>query len=198
MNNGEDAALEQARGGDRDAFRVLVERHSTAVFRLAYRMTGNETDAEDMVQETFLRAWREMRRFDGRAAFGTWLHRICANRTVDFLRARNRWQPALPLGSDPADGSPRVHDPFRNLASDLPSPERVARSSEAAAMLVPALASLSEIERAAFVLRHYEGLPIDEISSALGVQPGAARHSIFRAVRKLRRALEPVGSAAAS
>jgi RNA polymerase sigma-70 factor (ECF subfamily) len=192
MSYGEDTALEQARSGDSDAFRVLVERHSTAVFRLAYRMTGNETDAEDMVQETFLRAWREIRRFDGRASFGTWLHRICANRTVDFLRARNRWQPALTPGADNPDTE---HDPFRGLASDEPSPERAAQSSEAGAMLEPAIAALSEIERTAFVLRHYEGLPIDEIASALGVQAGAARHSIFRAVRKLRRALEPIGSA---
>ena len=193
MSYGEDTALEQARSGDSDAFRVLVERHATAVFRLAYRMTGNETDAEDMVQETFLRAWREIRRFDGRASFGTWLHRICANRTVDFLRSRNRWQPAITSGADISDSE---HDPFRNLPSDSPSPERAARSAEAGAMLEPALAALSEIERTAFVLRHYEGLPIDEIASALGVQPGAARHSIFRAVRKLRRALEPIGSSA--
>jgi RNA polymerase sigma-70 factor (ECF subfamily) len=189
MDQGDDVALERARGGDRDAFRVLVERHATAIFRLAYRMTGNETDAEDMVQETFLRAWREIPRFDGRAAFGTWLHRICANRTVDFLRSRNRWQTVGP------DSQDEEYDPFRNLASELPSPERVARSSEASAMLAPAMAALSEIERAAFVMRHYEGLGIDEISRSLGVQPGAARHSIFRAVRKLRRALEPVGSA---
>jgi RNA polymerase sigma-70 factor (ECF subfamily) len=195
MNYGDDVsppelagALDQARRGDRDAFRVLVERHATAVFRLAYRMTGNETDAEDMVQETFLRAWREIRRFDGRASFGTWLHRICANRTVDFLRSRNRWQPAISGGSD------EDRDPFRNMPSELPSPERSARSAQASAMLEPALAVLSEVERTAFVLRHYEGLPIDEVASALGVQPGAARHSIFRAVRKLRRALEPIGS----
>ncbi len=189
MEQGDDVALERARGGDRDAFRVLVERHATAVFRLAYRMTGNETDAEDMVQETFLRAWREIPRFDGRAAFGTWLHRICANRTVDFLRSRNRWQTA---GADSQDED---YDPFRNLASELPSPERIARSSQASEMLAPAIAALSEIERAAFVMRHYEGLAIEEISRSLGVQPGAARHSIFRAVRKLRRVLEPVGSA---
>ena len=185
MNYGDDAALEQARGGDSDAFRALVERHATAVFRLAYRMTGNETDAEDMVQETFLRAWREIKRFDGRASFGTWLHRICANRTVDFLRSRNRWA-AAHVPNDPDE----EHDPFRGLASDEPSPERSAQSAEAGAMLAPALASLSDIERTAFVLRHYEGLAIDDIASALGVQPGAARHSIFRAVRKLRRALE--------
>lgn len=185
MNYGDEVALEQARSGNGDAFRVLVERHATAVFRLAWRMTGNETDAEDMVQETFLRAWREIKRFDGRASFGTWLHRICANRTVDFLRARNRWQPA-PTGP----GDDDEQDPFRGLASDEPSPERMARSAQAGADLEPALASLSEIERMAFVLRHYEGLGIEEIAAALGVQPGAARHSIFRAVRKLRRSLE--------
>lgn len=184
MKDGDDVALEQARGGNSDAFRVLVERHATAVFRLAYRMTGNETDAEDMVQETFLRAWREIKRFDGRASFGTWLHRICANRTVDFLRSRNRWQPAHTPGED------EEHDPFHGLASSEPSPERSARSAEASATLEPALASLSEIERAAFVLRHFEGLGIEEVADALGVQPGAARHSVFRAVRKLRRALE--------
>jgi RNA polymerase sigma-70 factor (ECF subfamily) len=195
MNYGDDDALEKARHGDRDAFRVLVERHATAVFRLAYRMTGNETDAEDMVQETFLRAWREIRRFDGRASFGTWLHRICANRTVDFLRSRNRWQPAPSLAALGSIAGNEEHDPFRDLPSDLPSPERMARSAEANAMIEPALAALSEIERTAFVLRHYEGLAIDEVAGALGVQPGAARHSIFRAVRKLRRALEPIGSA---
>lgn len=187
MDYGDDAALERARGGDRDAFRVLVERHAPAVFRLAYRMTLNETDAEDMVQETFLRAWREIRRFDGRAAFATWLHRICANRTVDFLRSRNRWQTA-------AAGPEQDRDPFRHLPSSEPSPERAARSAEAGARLEPALAALSEIERAAFVMRHYEGLPFEEIAGVLGVQPGAARHSVFRAVRKLRQALEPLRS----
>ena len=125
MSYGDDSALEQARGGDSDAFRVLVERHATAVFRLAYRMTGNETDAEDMVQETFLRAWREIRRFDGRASFGTWLHRICANRTVDFLRSRNRWQAAA------TPGESEEHDPFRHLSSGSPSPERAAQSAQA-------------------------------------------------------------------
>ncbi len=186
MEYGDEVALERARGGDRDAFRVLVERHSIAVFRLAYRMTLNETDAEDMVQETFLRAWREIRRFDGRASFGTWLHRICANRTVDFLRSKKRWQAA---GAGSADETDAGYDPFRNLPAQTPSPEREALSSETRARLVPALEGLSDIERTAFVMRHYEGLSIEEVAKALGVQAGAARHSVFRAVRKLRAAL---------
>ena len=72
------AVLARARQGDSDAFRVLVERHSRAVFRLAYRMTGNEQDAEDVVQESFLRAYRQLDRFQSRANFGTWLYRIVA------------------------------------------------------------------------------------------------------------------------
>src|SRR5438874_7695707 len=82
------AVLARARQGDSDAFRALVERHSRSVFRLAFRMTGNEQDAEDVVQETFLRAYKQLHRFDGRAAFSTWLYRIAANCSLDLIRAR--------------------------------------------------------------------------------------------------------------
>jgi RNA polymerase sigma-70 factor (ECF subfamily) len=189
MDQGDEIAISRARRGDRDAFRVLVERHARAVFRLAFRMTGNEIDAEDMVQETFLRAWKQIARFDGRASFGTWLHRICANCSLDHIRARNRKQEM------PASPGDEVADPFARVAADDPSPERLALSSQITAILVPALNQLSDMERAAFVMRHYEGLGIEEISVALGVQPGAAKHSVFRAVQKLRKALEPAMSA---
>lgn len=75
-----------------------------------------------------------------------------------------------------------------------PSPERLALSDEISRTLEPALAELSEMERTAFVLRHYEGMAIEEIAVTLGVHAGAARHSVFRAVQKLRRALAPVAS----
>ena len=189
MQKGEQAAIDRARRGDRDAFRVLVESHVPAVFRLAYRMIGNVPDAEDMVQETFLKAWKQIAKFDGRASFSTWLHRICANCSLDHLRASKRRQD-LRLADDEAP------DPFEQLPCSRPSPERLALSSEIAERLLPALNELSEMERVAFVMRHYEGVGIDEISAALGVQPGAAKHSVFRAVQKLRRALEPLVSSA--
>src|SRR3954470_6359448 len=85
-------ALARARQGDSEAFRVLVERHSRHVFRLAYRMTGNEHDAEDVVQESFLRAYRQLGSFESRANFGTWLYRIVANCSVDLMRARQARQ----------------------------------------------------------------------------------------------------------
>jgi RNA polymerase sigma-70 factor (ECF subfamily) len=192
MLESEEAALKRARRGDRDAFRTLVEQHSRAVFRLAWRMTGNESDAEDMVQETFLRAWKQIGKFDGRASFSTWLHRICANCSLDHIRASKRKQD-LHVGPHSKENGDA--DPFAQLASGTPSPERLAGSSQIASRLAAALGELSEMERVAFVMRHYEGVGIEEISMALGVQPGAAKHSVFRAVQKLRRALEPVMSA---
>jgi RNA polymerase sigma-70 factor, ECF subfamily len=71
-------AIERTLAGDRDAFRVLVERHSHNVFRLAYRMTGNQHDAEEVVQEAFLRAYQKLSQFAERANFGTWVYRIAA------------------------------------------------------------------------------------------------------------------------
>ncbi|HWF07739.1 MAG TPA: sigma-70 family RNA polymerase sigma factor [Bryobacteraceae bacterium] len=174
----DEVTIEQARRGDRDAFRLLVERHARAVFRLAFRMTGNEIDAEDMVQETFLKAWKQMAKFDGRASFATWLHRICANCSLDHIRARKRKQDVPFEAAEP-------------VAAGAPSPERLAESAQVSAILGGALDELSGMERAAFVMRHYEGLGIEEISAALGVQQGAAKHSVFRAVQKLRRALAP-------
>ncbi|HMF77735.1 MAG TPA: sigma-70 family RNA polymerase sigma factor [Bryobacteraceae bacterium] len=184
------AAAEAARLGDQHAFRVLVERHSHALFRLAYRMTGNEQDAEDLVQETFLRAFKQLKNFDGRAAFGTWLHRICVNRSLDSLRARKtRKEVSQPVAEDAVNWLDRV-------ATPQPSPERLTQSGEIAGLLEPALQQLSESERTAFVLRHYEGQPIEEIAQTLGVRTNAAKHSVFRAVQKLRRALEPAWGAA--
>ena len=82
------AVLAKARQGDSDAFRTLVEQHSRRAFQLAYRITGNEHDAEDVVQESFIRAYRQLGRFEARAHFSTWLHRIVANCSVDLIRSR--------------------------------------------------------------------------------------------------------------
>src|ERR1700680_3946667 len=136
------AVLARARQGDSDAFRVLVERHSRSVFRLAFRMTGNEQDAEDVVQDSFLRAYRQLGRFESRAHFGTWLHRIVANCSVDLMRARR---------SRPDYAHTEYLDAIVDPPSpDAPGPERLARSAEIRRFLVAALSHLSPLERAAF------------------------------------------------
>jgi RNA polymerase sigma-70 factor (ECF subfamily) len=192
MEQSDAEAVAQIRAGNADTFRVLVERHSRSVFRLAFRMTGNQQDAEDLVQETFLRAFRQIRRFDGRASFGTWLYRIAANCCLDLIRTRKRRQEQQPTVD--AEGLELA----AAAASDAPTPDRVAFSHELQGLLGPALSRLSATERAAFVLRHYEGMCIEDIGQALGVQAGAAKHSVFRAVQKLRRALEPALSSGRS
>src|SRR5437899_6956699 len=81
-------AVERTLAGDRDAFRVLVERHSQSVFRLAYRMTGNQHDAEEVVQEAFLRAYQKLEQFAEKDNFGTWVYRIAANYAIERMRQR--------------------------------------------------------------------------------------------------------------
>ena len=184
------AVLARARQGDGEAFRALVERHSRSVFRLAFRMTGNEQDAEDVVQESFLRAYRQLGRFESRANFGTWLYRITANCAVDMMRARQ-------ARHDQARGE-TLEEGAASVCSEQAGPERLARSAEIQRQVEDAMADLSPLERAAFTLRHYEGRTIEEISRTLGLGTSAAKHSVFRAVRKLRAALEPLAPAAAA
>ncbi len=184
------AFVAKARSGDPDAFGVLVERHGRALFRLAFRMTGNEQDAEDVVQESFLRAYRQLSKFDERATFGTWLYRIAANYSLDLVRSRKRRSEHVV----PADSE--MDDPVQSLPSPAPTPERVALSTEVRERVAEAMQEMSGTERTAFVLRHFEGMCIEDVSRVLECQPGAAKHSVFRAVQKLRRALEPVIGAA--
>jgi RNA polymerase sigma-70 factor, ECF subfamily len=181
----------RARTGDPDAFRVLVERHSRALFRLAFRMTGNQQDAEDVVQESFLRAYKQLGKFDERATFGTWLYRIAANCSLDLVRSRKRRsEHVAPAGEEGAE------EIVLQLPTHDPTPERMALSGEVRERVLEAMQELSANERTAFVLRHFEGMCIEEVSRVLECQPGAAKHSVFRAVQKLRRSLEPLVSTA--
>jgi RNA polymerase sigma-70 factor (ECF subfamily) len=182
VNEADAAILARAKSGHREAFRTIVERHSADVFRVAYRLTRSEQDAEDVVQETFLKAYAELGRFEGRAALATWLHRIAANCAIDLIRRR----PAVVRA--PLDGEPIV----MRAASASPGPDRQAAGREMRQHLDAALADLTPLERAAFTLRHLEEQSIEEICGILGQSPEATRHSIFRAVAKIRRTLAPL------
>ncbi len=180
------AAVALARDGDSEAFRTLVERHSRAVYRIAHRMTGTSEDAEDVVQDTFLKVHKQLSRFESRANFGTWLHRIAVNCSIDLIRSR----PHRETGHDAMD-----LDQFgaeENTEGIRASPERLMLSTEVQERINAAMSGLSPMERAAFMLRHFEGHSIEEISQSLGLKTNATKHSIFRAVRKMRAALEPL------
>src|ERR1700693_1153015 len=148
-------AVERTLAGDRDAYRVLVERHSQNVFRLAYRMTGNRHDAEEVVQEAFLRAYQKLEQFEARANFGTWVYRIAANYAIDRMRQKRtedaRREEPSSRGEDHLETSPV------NLVPDgAPSPERLAHNVELRRHMERALGALSQAERTAFVMRHWE------------------------------------------
>jgi RNA polymerase sigma-70 factor (ECF subfamily) len=183
-------AVERAQSGDSDAFRLLVEQNSRAVFRLAFRMTGNEQDAEDVVQETFLRAYRQLDKYEARSSFSTWLYRIASNYSLDLLRTRKRHEDKRERGKT------EERDILQTLPVNSPGPDRIVYSGQVQERVNEALNELSPQERTAFVLRHFEGMSIDEIGEALGTGTNATKHSIFRAVQKLRRSLEPVVSTA--
>jgi RNA polymerase sigma-70 factor (ECF subfamily) len=184
MEASDPALVARALAGEEDAFRVLTERHSLAVFQLAYRMTANEQDAEDVVQETFLRAFRNLKRYESRSLFSTWLYRIAANYSLDLLRGRKHFV-------DHTTGHGEV-DWLDAVACSGPSADQITYSIQIRESIEKAMAELSEQERAAFILRHYQQLSIEEIGQTLGLGENATKHSIFRAVRKLRRILEPI------
>jgi RNA polymerase sigma-70 factor (ECF subfamily) len=187
MEESDPALVDRVLNGDRDAFQMLVERHSRSVFQLGYRMTGNQEDAEDIVQETFLRAFRNLKRYESRSSFSTWLYRIAANYSLDMLRSRRRF-----VDCERRDDSAGWLD---GIVSQYPSAHQLAFSGQIRNNIEKAMNELTVVERTAFILRHYQNFSIEQIGAALGVGENAAKHSIFRAVRKLRRALEPLVTA---
>lgn len=183
---GDDAAIvQQVLSGDVDAFRSLVERHSRRVFAMAYRMTGNQSDADDIVQEAFTKAYRQLGTFELRANFGTWLYRITANCALDHLRSRSV-RDAVHAPLEGTDGS--VLD---RAADGSPGPDTMVQRREIREQLTAALDQLSAAERTAFVMRHFEDMSIKDIGTALKLKDNATKNTIFRAVQKLRKALEP-------
>lgn len=185
MHVSDPASVARACDGDSEAFRSLVESHSRYVYHVAYRLTGSAADAEDVVQTTFLRAYQQLHRFEARADFRTWLHRICVNCSIDLIRSRRHRE----IGHDPTDlESESARQPHPTSAG----PERLMLSVEIRDRVGAALSHLSANERLAFTLRHIEGLAIADVATAMGLKTEATKNSIFRAVRKLRTVLEPL------
>ena len=160
--------------GDQAACRELVQRHLKSTFSLARRMLGNEADAEDVAQETFLRAWRHAPRWEpGRARFETWLYRVTLNLCYDRLRRRREVTMEV---------MPEVTDP-------TPSVVEVHHRRDVAAAVQGALAALPERQRAALVLCHYQGLTNIQAAEALTVSVEALESLLARGRRALKAAL---------
>jgi RNA polymerase sigma-70 factor, ECF subfamily len=173
--------------GDLDVFLSLIERHRRYLYNLAFRITGNEQDAKDVVQESLLNAYLHLEGFEKRADLRTWLNRIVVNCAIDHLRGVRR--------------RPDMHEPqpitdvVDSVASSSPDPERLVSNADWRRQVSAAMKTMSPLERVTFVLRHFEGRSIAEISETVGIGTNATKQHIFRAVRKIRLALEPYWSA---
>lgn len=185
------AAVDEVLAGKHESFRVLVDRHGRKVFGLAYRMTGNEHDADEVVQETFLRCYKRLDSFEARSTFSTWLYRIASNCALDLL-AKRKQEKAHIVESDSRDDDPNPEERTLDYASPQPGPERMLLSSELRQRVAGAMKRLTDVERTAFVLRHFEGRSIAEIGSVLKVREEAVKNTVFRAVKKMRTELEPL------
>jgi RNA polymerase sigma-70 factor (ECF subfamily) len=170
-----------AKAGDRGAFDELVKATYAETYTLAYRLTGNEEDARDVVQDAYLRAYKGIRRFRGDAAFSTWLYRITANCAATATRKRSRQRhEELTDDRDLRDYRPEI-DPEARIDADFDRDR-----------LVAALQSLPADMRAVVVLRDVYDLPHEAIAAELGISEGAAKVRLHRARRKLRERLFPV------
>jgi len=184
------AAVERTLAGEREAYRVLVERHSAYVYRVAYRMMGNSHDAEEVVQEAFLRAYQKLRQFAGNANFGTWVYRIAANYAIDRLRQKKNEESRREVSTRKPESDTEA-DPLSQIRDRAPNPERLAGSAQLATKMQQALQALTPAERTAIVMRHWDGCGIDEIAEVLKSNNSATKNTVFRAVQKLRQALKP-------
>ncbi|MBK5255145.1 MAG: sigma-70 family RNA polymerase sigma factor [Vicinamibacteria bacterium] len=172
---------------DDEGFRTLVTSHARSLHRLAYRMTRNEQDAEDVVQEALLKAYRGLERFENRSEMSTWLHRITTNCAYDLLRKRQRRaEDDFPETDAEADAV------TTSLVSSLPGPDQTAHALDIRRLVNESMERMSATERTAFVLRHFEGHTLEHIGATLGISLAATKQSVFRAVRKVRQDLEPL------
>jgi len=169
-----------ARDGDRDAFEELVRRTTPSTYTLALRLTNSEEDARDVVQETYLRAYRGLKNYRGDAAFTTWLYRICANCSSTFLTTRGRHRHA--------DLDELVEFADQSAGADVEG------QSEASALKDQVAAGLAELPprlRAVIVLRDVYDLPHEAIAAELGISVSAAKVRLHRARHKLRTQIFP-------
>ncbi len=176
-----------ARAQQRDAaaYDELVRRYYKRIYALLYNMTSNKEDAEDLIQDVFVKAYDALQRFKGDSSFYTWVYRIAVNRAINYVKRRNK---RAGLSLDDMDGGVERDKAYVELSSKE-SPFRDATLSELQEKLNEALQKLSDKHRAVVVLHDIEGVPHEEISKMLGVSSGTVRSRLFYARQLLQSEL---------
>ncbi|HJU86679.1 MAG TPA: RNA polymerase sigma factor [Gemmatimonadota bacterium] len=167
--------VELARAGDARAYGTLVERYQARTYATLRKITGDHDLAMDLTQDAFVRAWQQLRSFEGRAAFSTWLYRIAVRLAYDALERERRLAPA---GFERAAAL--------DVADPAPAPDRSVELLADAELLERRIAELPGLQRAVVILRTYDELPYREIAAILGTSETSARVSYHHAITKLR------------
>jgi RNA polymerase sigma-70 factor (ECF subfamily) len=181
----EDFSLEALRAGDRSEFAKLVDAYSGVIYRLGMKMLNNEQDAEDILQETFIKAYRALQRFDGRSSLSTWLYRIATNEALMLIRRRKREEISIDEPFDQADSD---SEPME-IVDFCCLPEEELISTEARANMDQAITDLPPSLRLVFLLREIEGLSTRETGEILDLSDTAVKTRLSRARLRLRQNL---------
>jgi RNA polymerase sigma-70 factor (ECF subfamily) len=173
--------VREAQGGNQAAFEQLVHTYDEAVLRLALRLTGSESDAQDIHQEAFLKVYKKLDGFRFECSFSTWIYRIATNVCFDYLRRNRARSKSTPIEVND-------NESLNQLSDDRPgnNPERQLLDQELRAQILRALQRLTPRERMVFDLRHFQGLRLRSVSEILNASEASVKMSFFRATRKLR------------
>jgi len=183
----EAALLQGLRRGDPEACACMLKRYAPRVYAVAIRMVNDRDEAEEVLQETFISACKNIHKFEGRSALNTWLHRIATNAALMHLRKRKNREVSLDAPVETQDGE----DVVREVQDWAFSPDDHALNSETRAVLEQAIAALPETLRTVFVLREIEGYSTEETANILGISISAAKVRLHRARLRLREMLAP-------
>ncbi len=178
-------SLEALKSRDREEFARLVDAYSSKIYRVALKILNDSQDAEDVLQETFIKAYRSLPTFEGRSSLATWLYRIAVNEAL--MHVRRRKTETISIDEEKDDGE-ELAEPVE-IADWCCLPERDLLDAESRRFLDEAMQKLTPTLRAVFILRDIEGLSVRETADALGLTEATVKTRLLRARLKLRDAL---------
>lgn len=189
MERVDQSVLQEAQMGDLNAFSAIVEAYENRLYTLSFRFLCDGTEAEDAVQETFLRVYVNLPRYDGKHKFTTWLYRIATNVCIDRLRRRKHERS---LDAQQAEGEDSLYDLHDRLASESMTPEQALMRSETCNEVQRALADLPPAYKSVIILRYIEDMSLQEISDILHVPITTVKTRIHRGREAMKQMLRRV------
>ncbi len=187
MEDSEKILIEQSIEGDREAFRTLVEKYQGRVLRLVSQVVKSREDAEDIVQDSLVKAFVSLKSFKGQSSFYTWLYRIAFNKAIDFKRMVSRRGLASQSELSDLENGKAV---ISSTLDSIETPAQVVLRKEQAKLIDKAMSELSEEHRSVMILREVDGLSYDEIANITGVTVGTVMSRLHYARKKLQASLK--------